>query len=237
MKFHIQTKIRHGSIKLACDKVGGIKSLSKYLNLPLYIIYNWCNFDSFPPRSKKEIKRKGGIWTSKKIKQVEKKMFDLISMDLFDIFPDELIKKIEDEKGIKNTFDHVREINIENISMKSYKSITTKDIMKPKEDEEEKKIVIEQMLDILSRLKPLHKNIIEMYFGINRKNPLTFEEISKEINCSLQNVSKVYERAFNKLLELCKIEKKRNKYYEFTGLSIRNSLLKDKRGRKPYISS
>ena len=69
----------------------------------------------------------------------------------------------------------------------------------------------EKVREIMDRLKPRHKRVLTLRFGLDGKNPRTLEEIGKRLKISKERVRQIENRAMFQLRDMLVAEKKPEK--------------------------
>lgn len=181
------SKLKHAALHKAAKKLGGQSALARHIGVAPSELGEWCNLKRTPPKS----------WTTERIAEVEKKLFDLTGQTWEEIFPQELC---EAEEFLKASKTMERTQSFDTTGLLSYADqqasrLTTND---PQET-----CITEEMKSMLSRaiatLSYREREIIKLRYGLGGGESYTLEEVGHIFKVTKDRIRQIEQKALWKL--------------------------------------
>lgn len=180
------TKLKHGDLHRAAEKLGGQSALARHLGLHPSEVGTWCNLKKFPS---------DGMSSDKKA-EVERKLFDLTGKTLDQLFPESLKRS---EAFLSSNKQFTRTAEIETEALVEYARGTSERLAYRGEENAENNELKERLNRILNTLSWREQQILKMRYGLEDGNAYTLEEVSHTFKVTRERIRQIECRAIRLL--------------------------------------
>lgn len=192
------TRLKHADLwsaakQMATSRYGGQSALARRLEVSPGELGRWVNLLECPPAKPTR------AWPQARLDRLESDLMQITGKTLETLFPPELRNSVDFLRSSK-TFE--RTAAVETDALERYAIATTERLSissRPFQAEDERERA-ELVADVVSRLPPRERAVIEMRYGIgDESQPCTLDEVGKRLHVTRERVRQLESKALRRI--------------------------------------
>lgn len=186
-------KLKHGDLWNAAKQMGGVQELADHLGINRSKMYRLCALrDTIPVQPNRH-------WPAKRLRAVEKKLFDLTGKTIEELFPQQLREATEFLNSDK-TFESTQNIPI--VGLLKYADETRERLQAPETSAAaERSELVELIKKSLKSLSYREREVLKLRFGLEDGLAMTLEEVGHVFKVSRERIRSIEATAIRKLMQ------------------------------------
>lgn len=190
-------RTKHADLYAAAKKLGSQRALAQVLGERETLVGDWINFQSCPPVTLEEAKRRG--WAEARWRHVASKLIELTGKLPEDLFPPEVVAAVKGNTGPKQ-LEHTVTMETAGLLSHARDSVSlvpaVDDVLVSQEEEEQQNQAMKAALKTLSYRE---RKVLELRFGLADGVAYTADDVAFLFNVSRARVHQIESGAIRKL--------------------------------------